>query len=265
MYMTTVFLALFLANGTSATEAKPDDGVATLQLRVFNLETRVQALTTEVAVTKAEAKAARARADEAYEEAQKADRYHNGIGLGVLVPKGSGSTQFGMNANLHWLTAQWVPAAGIGFGLAPTIELYQRVRLRIFDLGVFYNYKNPLTVPDISRKLDLTLATGLDIRVWKGIALHAQVGWFLPNPVSLYDAGKAKYDSAQKADGNDVGKTIGSINTSNPVGAVGQVQSATNQAQSTVDNAKSAWDYALNGLKRALNDPMITVAIDWQF
>jgi len=100
----------------------------------------------------------------------------------VLVPKGSGSTQFGMNANLHWLTAQWVPAAGIGFGLAPTIELYQRVRLRIFDLGVFYNYKNPLTVPDISRKLDLTLATGLDIRVWKGIALHAQVGWFLPNP-----------------------------------------------------------------------------------
>ena len=104
--ITSLFLALSLANGAPPTAAQPDDG-AGLQLRVINLEARVQALTTEVAATKAEAQAA-------LEEARSISRYHNGIGLGVLVPKGSGSTQFGMNANLHWLTAQWIPAAGVG-------------------------------------------------------------------------------------------------------------------------------------------------------
>jgi hypothetical protein len=231
----------------------------------MKLQLQVLALQREVAEAKAMAQAAQARADEAYEEAASLDRYHNGIGAGVLLPKGAGQAQFGMNANLHWLTAQWVPSAGIGVGLAPTIELWQRVRLRVFELGAFYNYKNPLTVPDINRKLDLTFASGIDIRVWRGIALHGQVGWFIPNPVSLYNLGKAKYDAAQKASGNDVSKAVGAIDTTNPISAVGQTQTAVNQAQSTVNNAQSAGDYTLDRLKDAFKAPMITFAVDWQF
>ena len=243
MIATSLFLVLSMANGAPAPAAQPNAVGNDLQLRVLNLEYRVRALTTEVAAARAEAKAA-------HEAALDIDRYHNGIGLGVLMPKGAGSSQFGMNANLHWRTAQWIPAAGIGFGLAPTIEFYQRVRLRVFDLGVFYNYKNPLTVPDINRKLDLTFASGLDVRIWKGVALHGQVGWFIPNPVSLYDAGKAKYDAAQKANSP--------TNSNDPLGTL-------NHAQSSVDNAKGAGQYALDTLKRAFKAPMITLALDLQF
>lgn len=223
--------------------AKPDADSDELRSRVTDLESKLKALSADAAAAKAEAKAARERADRAYDEAFGLSRYHSGAGLGVLAPLGAGGAQFGVNANLHWLTAQWVPAAGIGLGIAPTIEIW-RVRLRVFDLGVFYDYGTPLTVPDIQRKLDITLASGIDVRVWKGLALHTQIGWFLPNPVSLYNAASAQYDAAQGMGGGS--GTLG--------GAI-----------SSIGDAKSAGQYALNRFADACKAPMLTVAVDWQF
>lgn len=237
---TTLLLILTMANASQeATEApRPDLHIILAEpvptLRSIMPEGRIEALELEVASLKTEVRAARERADRAYDLAQNAGRYRNGVGVGALMPLKAGRTQFGMNANLHWLTAQWVPSAGVGIGISPGIEVW-RLRLRVFDLGVFYDYGTPLTVPDIGRKVDLTLASGLDVRVWKGLALHGQVGWFLPNPVSLYDAATARYDASKTSESPDIG------------------------------NAKSAGQYALNRFGDAFKSPMVTLALNWQF
>jgi hypothetical protein len=226
-----------------------EDDRGEMRLHLLDLEAKVKMLSAETAAARAEAKAAHARADLAYDAAQNAKGYHSGAGLGALLPLGAGKSGFGVDAHLRWLTAQWVPASGIGIGIAPSIEV-SRVRLKLFDLGVFYDYGTALTVPDIKRKLDITLAAGIDVRIWNSLALHTQIGWFLPNPVSLYDAAVAKFDAGQNSNGS-----TGTNGSSTGV----------DQAGTTAGNAKDAGQYAINRLGDAFKSPMLTIAVDYQF
>lgn len=228
------------ASGQPATVSKTDSPLQqpAEEAEPVDIEERFKLLSAETAAAKAEAKAAHAEADLARKEAGKDNQYRIGVGLGALFPMGEGSRQFGVNANLSWLTAQWVPVSGIGVGFAPTIT-FSRVRFRVIDLGVFYDYGTPLTVPDIKRSLDITFGTGLDVRIWKSLALHSQLGWFIPNPASLYDAAVDKFKASESMNGS---------------GGLG-----------TIGSAKNAWDYTVNRLGDALKSPMLTVGIGLQF
>ncbi len=73
---------------------------------------------------------------------------------------------------------------GLGFNVLTDIVQTDRVRVHLFDLGVFWNAYMPVSVQRIKRDFDITLGAGVDVRVKDRWSLSLDYRLFLPNPIT---------------------------------------------------------------------------------
>jgi opacity protein-like surface antigen len=77
---------------------------------------------------------------------------------------------------------------GIGANLLTDVIQTDRVRVHLFDIGIFWNAYMPVSVSRIKRDFDLTLGAGIDVRVKDSWSLSLDYRMFLPNPVTVLPA-----------------------------------------------------------------------------
>lgn len=173
-----------------------------------------------------------------------------GAGLSLMVPTDGGNdVGFGFEANLYGLYGHYYVKQGGGFGLMSTWNIAGYVRLHLIGLGAFFYEEGPLSAKNLDRGWDLTVSSGLDVRIWEGIEIRARATWFIPNPVALYDMGKDKVsDAAQKVKDQIGGGDLSGANDLNP-------GDFANEALGSVGDA----------LLEALKAPRIEFGVRWEF
>lgn len=101
---------------------------------------------------------------------------------------------------------------GIGFNFRlEVLKLANRVSIHLFDLGIFFNLGDPVTVSRIKRTWDLTAGLGCDVRVWRNLEVGLEWRWFLPNPIAvIQDYGSFAYPAYREAArGGQLWATVG--------------------------------------------------------
>ncbi len=73
---------------------------------------------------------------------------------------------------------------GLGLNVLTDVVQTDRVRVHLFDLGVFWNAYMPVSVQRIRRDFDITLGAGVDIRLKDAWSLSLDYRLFLPNPIT---------------------------------------------------------------------------------
>jgi hypothetical protein len=71
---------------------------------------------------------------------------------------------------------------GLGANLLVDVLRAGRLRVHIFDAGVFWSRWRPVAVGRVRRAWDLTLGAGTEVRVWRKLSVTLDWRTFLPNP-----------------------------------------------------------------------------------
>jgi hypothetical protein len=128
------------------------------------------------------------------------------VGLGLSFKTGSGSAAvFKIQGNIGGFSGFYY--AGTGGGVAWSMVIHRgRVRISPFGFGlmVYQDPGNAFTSCWLRRSVDMVLPLGVDVRIWKGITVGAQIVWFLPNPVDVASASK----DAGKSSANNANSTL---------------------------------------------------------
>jgi len=128
-------------------------------------------------------------------------------GLGLSFGTGSGpAATFKIQGNLGGFSGFYYAGMGGGMALSMVIHM-NRVRVSPFGFGlmVYQDHNNAFTSRWLERSVDMVLPIGVDVRVWKGITVGAQIVWFIPNPVDVAIASK----NAGKSSANNANTTLG--------------------------------------------------------
>lgn len=132
-----------------------------------------------------------------------------GIGMGMGMPSDwRYSPHFALEANLHYLFGYYYQGAGGGLGLNTLLEVW-RLKFRALGLGVFWGGGEEFSIAEVKRSWDIMLRSGLDIRIWRGLELRAEVQWFFPNPgaVFRYAEHVAREDYEEGDSAREIGRT----------------------------------------------------------
>lgn len=91
----------------------------------------------------------------------------------------------GVTKGLRIETSCVIPS-GCGVNLLFDVWHREKVRWHFFDLGLFLNIFQPVSVKEIERILDFTIGAGVEI--WLGKRLWLMFDWrvFIPNPMEIY-------------------------------------------------------------------------------
>ncbi len=124
------------------------------------------------------------------------------VGLGLSFKTAGGSVAaLKIQGNLGGFSGFYY--VGTGGGVAWSMVIHSG-RVRISPLGfglmVYQDPKNAFTSCWLKRSVDMVLPFSVDVRVWEGITVGAQIAWFIPNPVDVAiaskDAGKSSVENA---------------------------------------------------------------------
>lgn len=125
-----------------------------------------------------------------------------GIGMGMGMPSDwRYSPHFAMELNLRYLWGYYYQGAGGGLGLNTLLEIW-RLKFRWLGLGVFWGDGEEFSAGEVNRGWDIMLRSALDIRVWRGLELRAEVQWFFPNPGAVFRYAGNAADEAHEAGDN---------------------------------------------------------------
>lgn len=74
-----------------------------------------------------------------------------------------------------------------GFGLNLLTDVFKTewVRIHLFDIGIFWNAFQPVSVQRYKRDLDLTFGAGIDVHIKGAWSVSADWRMFLPNPITV--------------------------------------------------------------------------------
>ena len=129
------------------------------------------------------------------------------VGFGLSFKTDSGSAvAFKIQGNLGGFTGFYY--AGMGGGMAWSMVVHvKRVRISPFGFGlmIYQDPENAFTSRWLERSVDMVLPIGVDVRVWKGVTVGAQIVWFIPNPVDVASASK----NSGKSSANNANPTSG--------------------------------------------------------
>jgi hypothetical protein len=132
-----------------------------------------------------------------------------GIGMGMGMPSDwRYSPHFALEANLRYLFGYYYQGAGGGLGVNTLLEVW-RLKFRWLGAGVFWGDGEEFSVAQVNRGWDIMLRSALDIRVWRGAELRAEVQWFFPNPGAVFrHAREEARDGYEEGDSaREIGRT----------------------------------------------------------
>jgi hypothetical protein len=169
-------------------------------------------------------------------------------GLGPSFSTGNGSgTAFKLEGSIGGFTGFYY--IDRGGGIAWNMVIYVKKRVRISPLGfglmVYQDSGNAFTSRWLKRSVDMVLPIGVDVRVWKGVTVGAQISWFIPNPVDVAIAAE------------NAGKTT--ANNANPILGMSSLTDASNNV------LKNSAEVVSQAFGDAFESPRIEFTVKWSF
>jgi len=169
------------------------------------------------------------------------------VGLGLSFGTMSGSVAFlKIQGNLGGFSGFYY--AGTGGGIAWSMVIHSG-RVRISPLGfglmVYQDPGNAFTSCWLKRSVDMVLPFSVDVRVWKGVTVGAQIVWFIPNPVDVASASK------------DAGES--SVNNANPTLDMDSLKNVPDKA------LNDSGDVVSRAFKDAFESPRFELGVKWTF